>query len=284
MAPTAPSGDVDGKLLVRGFGFDVIGKVPLGERVFAFAKLGASEAQTRDTFVATPGNALNIASASHWHKNPKAGAGLQIALTQHIALRGEWERYRIADSVSDHENVDAWFASLVFPLGHAAAAMPVVVHKELVVESPPPVVAAAPPPPPPPPPPSPPPPRRVNFNADALFGFNSAAIRPEGMRELDKFVGELRGTTFERIHVIGYTDRIGSEAYNLRLSQQRADAVKGYLLSTGSVAADKISADGRGEADPVTKPGECGAKRSAATIACLQPDRRVEIEVAGTQR
>jgi OOP family OmpA-OmpF porin len=46
--------------------------------------------------------------------------------------------------------------------------------------------------------------------------------------------------------------------------------------------ASKIIAEGKGKSNPITKPGECGAKRSAATIACLQPDRRVELEVSAT--
>jgi outer membrane protein len=140
------------------------------------------------------------------------------------------------------------------------------------------------PPPPPPPPAAPPPPRRVTFSADALFTFNSAVVRPEGKSALDKFASELRATTYEHVHVIGYTDRIGSDAYNLWLSKQRADAVRGYLVDTAGVDAGKVEAEGRGKADPVTKPGQCGAKQSPTTIACLQPDRRVEIEVSGTQR
>ncbi len=144
--------------------------------------------------------------------------------------------------------------------------------------------APAPPPPAPSPPAAPPPPRRVTFGADALFSFNSAAVRPEGARDLDKFARELSGTLYDQIHILGYTDRIGSDAYNLQLSRQRADAIKAYLVDKAGVDAGKITAEGRGKADPVTKPGECGARKSPRTIACLQPDRRVDIEVFGTQR
>jgi OOP family OmpA-OmpF porin len=104
------------------------------------------------------------------------------------------------------------------------------------------------------------------------------------MSALDTFASELRGTHFDHIHVIGYTDRIGSDKYNLYLSRQRADAVATYLVSKSGVDSGKIEAEGRGKADPVTKPGECGEKRSPKTIACLQPDRRVEIEVSGEKR
>ena len=157
------------------------------------------------------------------------------------------------------------------------------------VPPPPKMAEAVPPPPPPPPPPPtppptpPPPPRRVSFSADALFGFSSAEIRPTGMDALDKFASQLHGTQYNQIHVFGYSDRIGSDAYNLKLSQERADAVETYLVQKAGVDASKIEAEGRGKADPVTKPDECGGKRSPKTIACLQPDRRVEIEVRGTQ-
>ena len=104
------------------------------------------------------------------------------------------------------------------------------------------------------------------------------------MNALDRFVRDLQGSTYNLVHVTGYTDRIGSEAYNQRLSEQRANAVKAYLVRTDGIDAAKILADGKGKANPITKPGECGEKRSAATIACLQPDRRVEIEVSAIEQ
>jgi OOP family OmpA-OmpF porin len=106
----------------------------------------------------------------------------------------------------------------------------------------------------------------------------------KGKSAIDTFASQLRGPKYDHIHVIGYTDRIGSDKYNLWLSRQRADAVETYLMDKAGVGAGKIEAEGRGKADPVTKPGECGATRSAKTIACLQPDRRVKIEVSGEKR
>jgi OOP family OmpA-OmpF porin len=99
------------------------------------------------------------------------------------------------------------------------------------------------------------------------------------MRALDQFTKDLRGTTYNHIHVTGYTDRIGSDAYNQRLSEQRADAVKAYLVQSDGIDASTIIADGKGKSNPITKSGECIGGRSAATVACLQPDRRVELEV-----
>ena len=109
-------------------------------------------------------------------------------------------------------------------------------------------------------------------------------VRPEGRAALDKFAQELKGPEFDVITVEGHTDRLGSTAYNQRLSTQRAEAVKAYLVTSGGVAAPKVAAVGKGEAAPVTKPEDCkGSKPNPKLIACLQPDRRVEVEVVGTR-
>ena len=86
----------------------------------------------------------------------------------------------------------------------------------------------------------------------------------------------------ETIIDIGHTDRIGSATYNQKLSLRRADSVKAYLVSKG-VPANRIFTDGKGKTQPVTKPGECRGPKTRKVIACLQPDRRVEIEVIGTR-
>ena len=79
------------------------------------------------------------------------------------------------------------------------------------------------------------------------------------------------------IVVIGHTDRIGSEHYNQKLSEQRAHSVMKYLVARG-VPAEIISARGMGKSQPVTGT-KCNALRGAELKACLAPDRRVEIEV-----
>jgi OOP family OmpA-OmpF porin len=280
-APTAPNGGVNGTLDVRGFALDAVAILPFTDRFGAFAKIGVTEAQTRDSFDGTGGDVIVDSSPSHWHVNGKVGAGLQYLVTPHFGVRAEWERYRINDAVRDHGNIDAVTVSLVFPFGATPAPAPMPVA---YVQPPAPVVA----PPPPPvvvaPPPAPVVPRHVTFDADALFAFNSSTIRPEGSVALDSFAGELHRTHYDQVHVTGYTDRIGSRAYNLRLSQQRADAVRDYLVNHGGIDAGKIDAEGKGMSDPVTAPGQCGKGRSAAVIACLQPDRRVDFEVAGTEK
>ena len=139
------------------------------------------------------------------------------------------------------------------------------------------------PPPPPAPAPAPTPvAEKVTLSADTLFDFDKSVLRSDGKERLDDLVGKLKAVDVQTIIDIGYTDRIGSKAYNLKLSNRRAETVKAYLVSKG-VAADRILAKGKGKADPVTQPGQCKGHVTRKLIKCLQPDRRVEIEVIGTR-
>jgi OmpA-OmpF porin, OOP family len=148
---------------------------------------------------------------------------------------------------------------------------------------PPPAPAAAPPPPPPPPAPKLAP-EKVSFSADVLFDFDKAVLKPAGKDALSAFADKLKGVNYEVIVSVGHTDRIGSDAYNKKLSVRRAEAVKEFLVKEKGIPANKVYTDGKGKADPVTKPGQCkGNKANKALIECLQPDRRVDVEVAGTR-
>lgn len=122
--------------------------------------------------------------------------------------------------------------------------------------------------------------RKISLSADALFDFNKAQLKPQGKVLLDDLARGLSGVKYDTIEAIGHTDRIGSAAYNQKLSLQRANAVKSYLEGTG-IAADRISASGKGETQPVTKAGDCKGPKSKKVIACLQPDRRVDVDVSG---
>ena len=82
--------------------------------------------------------------------------------------------------------------------------------------------------------------------------------------------------------VMGYTDRIGSDANNQALSEARARTVANFLIGKG-LPADKVSIQGNGESNPVTGTQCDDVKARAALIDCLAPDRRVEIRVTGVQ-
>ena len=152
-----------------------------------------------------------------------------------------------------------------------------------VAEAPPaPVVRPAPPPPPPPAPPPPAPApqvQKITLDSKVLFDFDKAVLKPEGKAAIDsQVVGKLAQIQkLEVVLVTGHTDRLGSDAYNLALSQRRADAVRDYLVSKG-VAKDKIETIGMGEKQPVV---QCDQKNMKELIACLQPNRRVEVQAKG---
>lgn len=124
---------------------------------------------------------------------------------------------------------------------------------------------------------------KVTLDADALFDFDKAVLRPAGRTALDEFVGKLKNMNPEVIAAVGHTDRLGSEAYNQELSEQRVAAVKAYLVSKG-IEQNRISTAGKGEMQPVTKADDCVGAKSTKVIGCLQPDRRVDIEVIGTRK
>jgi OOP family OmpA-OmpF porin len=145
---------------------------------------------------------------------------------------------------------------------------------------------AAKPPPPPPPAPSAPAPQvqKTTLAAKALFDFDKAVLKPEGMAAIDReVISKLKDVSkLELVLVTGHTDRIGTQAYNQKLSERRANAVRDYLVSKG-VAKDKIETLGMGKTQPV--PGVvCNQpypKERKALIECLAPNRRVEVEVKG---
>ncbi len=123
---------------------------------------------------------------------------------------------------------------------------------------------------------------KITVAADALFDFNKATLRSEGKAKLDELVSKAKAIKLEVILVVGHTDRIGGDAYNQKLSEKRAAAVKEYLVAKG-IEANRVYTEGKGEKQPVTG-GKCkGESKSKALIDCLQPDRRADIEIIGTK-
>jgi OOP family OmpA-OmpF porin len=123
---------------------------------------------------------------------------------------------------------------------------------------------------------------KVTVAADALFDFNKAVLRPEGKAKLDELVSKAAAIKLEVILAVGHTDRLGGDAYNQKLSEKRAAAVKEYLVAKG-IEANRVYTEGKGEAQPVTGDKCKGNAKTKALIDCLQPDRRVDIEVIGTK-
>jgi outer membrane protein OmpA-like peptidoglycan-associated protein len=119
------------------------------------------------------------------------------------------------------------------------------------------------------------------LNADALFAFGKAdlaSMLPAGKAQLTDVIERIRThKDATSILVVGHTDRIGSDAVNKPLSIARANTVRDFMISRG-LNGSMIQAEGVGSTQPVS---HCPEGRSRAVIACLQPDRRVQITVNG---
>ena len=288
-ANTVPLGSLVGNIKIKGVNLDLVGILPISEKLSAFGRVGVNRAEARDTFTGTGLVRVLNPNPIKRDTNAKVGLGLQYAFTDSFGLRGEVERYRINDAVGNKGDIDLVSLGLVFRFGGnrptptyvARATEPAPAPPRATAPEP---VAAAPVAQPAVTPPPPVRPVRVTFSADALFDFDKASVKAEGKQHLDKFASDLRGTSFDVITVTGHTDRIGSDAYNMALSTRRAEAVKTYLVSPAGIPAAKITARGAGESKPVTNPADCkGTRKTKALIACLQPDRRVDVEVVGTK-
>lgn len=135
--------------------------------------------------------------------------------------------------------------------------------------------APKPPPPPPPPPPVKPAPTKISLQAETLFDFDKSIVKPGGKAAIDAELAKLGPSgSIESITVTGHTDSIGTDKYNQKLSERRANAVKAYLVSKG-LADTKITTVGKGESQPVA---------SNKTKAGRAQNRRVEVEFQGVAK
>jgi OmpA-OmpF porin, OOP family len=112
------------------------------------------------------------------------------------------------------------------------------------------------------------------FNADTFFDFDKYALKPEGRQLLDQVAQQAQGINLEAIIAVGHTDSIGTEAYNQKLSERRANAVKAYLVSKG-IDRSRIYTEGKGKLQPIA---------SNKTADGRAQNRRVEIEIVGGTR
>jgi OmpA-OmpF porin, OOP family len=117
----------------------------------------------------------------------------------------------------------------------------------------------------------------VSINGDVLFEFDSSALTVAGRAALDKLVAGI--TPGSTVTVVGHTDRIGTAAYNLKLSQHRAGAVADYLNAKSGFKS-KFITQGVGATQPTEGTKLCTGMRNFERYkACLAPDRRVVITV-----
>jgi OOP family OmpA-OmpF porin len=206
-----------------------------------------------------------------------AGLGVQISLNDQWSLQADVRRvhaylrdtdFPIDRSSTNYLNVGISYAFDKSPAPAVAAAPQ---------REPEPVVAVAAPPAAPAPAPRF---EKISLSSTDLFAFNKSELQMP-QPKLDEIANALNNNTqIGNVVITGYTDRIGSAAYNQKLSERRAGAVKEYLESKG-VSASRLDAVGKGKANPVVV---CTQRKLPALIDCLEPNRRVEVEQINIER
>jgi OOP family OmpA-OmpF porin len=241
-------------------------------RPFLLAGLGAA----RNNVDYKPSSAGYDDSNTSWMAN--AGLGFQYLFTDRLGfqadLRHVWSR---AEIQGDKETIGNNYLNLglIWKFGapeKVAAVEPTPVAAPEPAPAPAPVAAE-----PEPVGPAPAAFDKVTLQSEVLFGFDKDNLKEEGKKVLNADVVEKMKAhpEVELVLITGHTDRIGDEAYNQKLSERRANAVKKYLVSQG-IEASRLHAVGKGEAEPVV---DCQGVRGKKAIACLQPNRRVVVEI-----
>jgi OOP family OmpA-OmpF porin len=218
-------------------------------------------------------------NVSDWSPYANAGVGVQVAFNDQWSAQADWRAVR---SHLSNESRFGFSRALnryaSFSINYAFNPTPRVAPAPAPAP-----VAEAPAPAPAPAPVAPPPPRfeKVSLSSTELFGFDSATLNlPQP--KLDEIAAALQADpSITDVDITGYTDRLGSPKYNQKLSERRANSVREYLVSKG-VDGSRLKAYGKGEQNPVVT--DCNQKKRAELIACLAPNRRVEVEQITVER
>jgi len=241
-----------------------------GQGIQLTAKLGMPVADGLDLYTRLGGMGARARGLGDTKNgfSPLAALGLEYQFNPHWATRFE---YQWTGNIGDQDKVglksdnNLVSVGLLYKFGGAPAPVPVAAPEPTPAPAP---AAVA--------------PREFNLSSDVLFDFNKATLKPGGQTALAELMRQLQAETPKdaNITVVGHTDRLGAEKYNLDLSRRRAQTVADYLTGHG-IPANQVSVEGVGKSEPATGSQCDGIKKRAQLISCLAPDRRVVVKVSG---
>ncbi len=281
-AKNSAAGATGGRYKQTTAGFDALYMFSRSNvRPFLLAGLGVS--RNNLSYSGVP----HLVGADTSRTSPEAnvGLGLQYLLNDKLGLqvdlREQWSRGVVPNSAGTSSQVET-LANTILSVGGivrfgAVAQLPVVAAADPVApvadsmpkEATPAVEACK------------PTSEVISIASEKLFDFDKAALKAEGMATLEEMAAKIKASSeIKTVIVTGHTDRIGSDEYNQKLSEKRAAQVANTLIAQG-VDAALITSSGKGETQPVV---QCaGNKATKKLVACLQPNRRVEVRAEGSK-
>jgi len=251
---TVPNGTISGELDFSSWGVDLVGILPITSRSSLFAKIGAHNGSSSVDYTGT--GAVNVLTP-HYSKtdvNHKLGVGYQLQMNEKLAVRLEAERYRMNDAVGNKGDIDLYSLNLIYRFGASSSS---TVAKSRPQSAPVQSVAET-----------------EQYCSALEIQFEIAKgdierVNREHMLVLATFLKKYPET---KVLIEGHSDNVGTEADNMKLSQQRAQSAVNYLVREHAIARDRLTAIGYGETRPVadnsSDSGKQANRRINAVIGC----------------
>jgi OmpA-OmpF porin, OOP family len=239
----------------KGFNVDLVGSLPMTEKLSAFARAGVHYSEAKDRFQGSDNVVVTDRHRRERDVDMKWGGGLQYDFTQKFAMRLEAERYAINDVIGNNGKISMYSLGAIYRFGEqnaapaqAMAAAPVTQRSAKLTEE-------------------------YCSMLDIQFEINNDEIQREDLERLAVVGTFLKKYPDTKAVVEGHTDNIGTPEANLKLSRDRAESVMSYLVREQRVANHRISAVGYGDtrpiADNVTEDGKRANRRINTVIACV---------------
>lgn len=247
-------GSLKTRAKTRGFNVDLVGSLPMTEKLSAFARAGAHYYEAKDRFQGGDGYVVSDVHRRERDVDFKWGGGLQYDFTQKFAMRLEAERYAINDVMGNNGKISMYSLGALYRFGEQNSAPAVAVVAAPVTQ------------------------RSAKLTEeycsmlDIQFDINNDEIQREDLERLAVVGTFLKKYPDTTAVVEGHTDNVGTPEANQILSRNRAESVMDYLVSEQRVASNRLSAVGYGDTRPIadnsTEDGKRANRRINTVIAC----------------